>query len=124
MDREDIRQSMKVIMGVTKEIKEGRNFLIFPEGTRSKLGNQMLEFHGGTFKCVTQSKCPIVPFALIDSFKVLDEKGSKFVKVQLHYMKPILYDEYKNLNTTEIAKMVRDRIGAVIGANLEQQVEC
>jgi 1-acyl-sn-glycerol-3-phosphate acyltransferase len=54
MDRDDVRQSMKVIMGVTKEIKEGRNFLIFPEGTRSRLRNQMLDFHGGTFKCVTQ----------------------------------------------------------------------
>lgn len=109
---------MKVIMGVTKEIKEGRNFLIFPEGTRSRLGNQMLDFHGGTFKCVTQSKCPIVPFALVDSYKVLDEKGSKKVKVQLHYMKPIYYDEYKDMTTNEIAAMVRDRIGEVIQANL------
>ena len=110
MDRDDVRQSMKVIMGVTKEIKEGRNFLIFPEGTRSRLGNQMLDFHGGTFKCVTQSKCPIVPFALVDSYKVLDEKGSKKVKVQLHYMKPIYYDEYKDMNTYEISELVKTRI--------------
>lgn len=119
MDRDDVRQSMKVIMGVTKEIQEGRNFLIFPEGTRSKLGNQMLEFHGGTFKCVTKSKCPIVPFALIDSYKVLDEKGSKPVKVQLHYMQPIYYDEYKDMTTTEVAAMVRGRIEEVIQANLK-----
>ena len=118
MDRDDVRQSMKVIMGVTKEIKEGRNFLIFPEGTRSRLGNQMLDFHCGSFKCVTQSKCPIVPFALVDCYKVLDEKGSKKVKVQLHYMKPIYYDEYKDMTTNEIAAMVRDRIGEVIQANL------
>lgn len=120
MDRDDVRQSMKVIMGVTKEIQEGRNFLIFPEGTRSKLGNKMLDFHGGTFKCVTKSKCPIVPFALIDSYKVLDEKGSKPVSVQLHYMKPIYYDEYKDMNTNEIAAMVRGRIEEVIQANLEK----
>ena len=120
MDRDDVRQSMKVIMGVTKEIQEGRNFLIFPEGTRSKLGNKMLDFHGGTFKCVTKSKCPIVPFALIDSYKVLDEKGSKPVSVQLHYMKPIYYDEYKDMNTNEIAAMVRGRIEEVIQANLEE----
>ena len=119
MDRDDVRQSMKVIMGVTKEIQEGRNFLIFPEGTRSKLGNKTLDFHGGTFKCVTKSKCPIVPFALINSYKVLDEKGCKPVTVQLHYMQPIYYDEYKDLNTTEIAAMVRGRIEEVIQANLE-----
>ena len=107
-------------MDLTQEIQKGRNFLIFPEGTRSKLGNQMLDFHGGTFKCVTKSKCPIVPFALIDSYKVLDEKGSKPVSVQLHYMKPIYYDEYKDMNTNEIAAMVRGRIEEVIQANLEK----
>jgi 1-acyl-sn-glycerol-3-phosphate acyltransferase len=54
----------------------------------------------------------------VDSYKVLDEKGSKKVKVQLHYMKPIYYDEYKDMTTNEIAAMVRDRIGEVIQANL------
>lgn len=118
MDREDVRQSMKVIMAVTKEIEEGRNYLIFPEGTRSKKGNEMLEFHGGTFKCVTKSKCPIVPFALVDSYKVLDEKGSGPVTVGLHYLKPIYYEEYKDLNTNEIAAMVRGRIEEAIKDHL------
>ena len=49
MDREDIRQSMQVILNVTKEVKEGRNYLIFAEGTRSKNGNHPLEFKGGSF---------------------------------------------------------------------------
>ena len=110
MDREDVRQSMKVIMAVTKEIQEGRTYLIFPEGTRSKNGNQMLEFHGGTFKCATKSKCTILPFALIDSFRVLDHNGVEPVTVQLHYLEPIPYEEYKDMNTNEIAVMVHDRI--------------
>ena len=110
MDREDVRQSMKVIMGVTKEIAEGRNFLIFPEGTRSKNGNKMLEFHSGTFKCATKSKCTILPFALIDSYKVLDHNGVEHVTVQLHYLEPISYEEYKDMNTTELATMVHDKI--------------
>lgn len=110
MDREDIRQSMKVIQSVADEIKQGRNMLIFPEGTRSRNGNQMLEFHSGTFKSATKSKCTILPFALVDSYKVLDEKGIKQVAVQVHYLKPILYEEYKNLNTTQLAAMVRGRI--------------
>lgn len=115
MDRADVRQSMKVIQSVTKEIAEdNRNYLIFPEGTRSRKGNEMLEFHGGSFKCATKSKCPILPFALIDSYRVLDEKGCKPVKVQLHYLKPIYYDEYKDMNTTELAAMVRERIAAKI----------
>lgn len=110
MDREDIRQSMEVIQATTKEVQKGRNYLIFPEGTRSKMGNKMLEFHGGSFKCATKAKCPILPIAFIDSFKVLDQKGSKQVTVQIHYLEPIPYEEYKDLKATELAKMVHTRI--------------
>lgn len=31
IDREDVRQAMQVIMNVTKEVKGGRNYLIFAE---------------------------------------------------------------------------------------------
>lgn len=116
MDREDVRQSLKVIQGATNEIKKGRNLLIFPEGTRSKNGNEMLEFHSGSFKCATKSKCTIQPFALIDSYKVLDQKGSKPVSVQLHYLEPIYYEEYKDMNTQELAAMVQGRIQKAIEA--------
>ena len=93
MDREDIKQSMEVIIKVIAEVKKGRNYLIFPEGTRSKKGNELLEFHGGSFKCATKAKCPIVPVAFVDSFKVLDQKGCKPVTVQIHYLEPIMYEE-------------------------------
>ena len=114
MDREDVRQSLTVIQNVTKEVQSGRSYLIFPEGTRSKKGNEMNEFHGGSFRCAVKSKCPIVPLAFIDSFKVLDQKGSDPVTVQLHYLTPIPYEEYKDLKTVEIAALVKERIQAVI----------
>lgn len=110
MDREDIRQSMGVIMSVITEVKNGRNYLIFPEGTRSKKGNNMLEFHSGSFKCAIKAKCPVIPIALVDCFKVLDQKGSKPVSMQIHYLTPILYEEYKDMNTTQLADLVKERI--------------
>ena len=33
MDREDLKQSLKVINAVAEDVKNGKNFLIFPEGT-------------------------------------------------------------------------------------------
>lgn len=50
IDREDVKQSMQVILQVIKEVKEGRNYLIFAEGTRSKDGNHPQEFKGGALK--------------------------------------------------------------------------
>lgn len=118
MDRDDVRQSLTVIQNVAKEVQSGRNYLIFPEGTRSKKGNEMVEFHGGSFRAALKAKCPIVPVAFIDSFKVLDQKGSAPVTVQMHYLKPIPYEEYGNMKSVDIAQMVKQRIAAAIAENL------
>lgn len=114
MDREDVRQSLTVIQNVTKDVQNGSHFLIFPEGTRSKNGNVMGEFHGGSFRCALKAKCPIIPIAFVDCFKVLDQKGSKPVCVQIHYLKPIPYEEYKDLKTVELAALVKSRIQEVL----------
>ena len=60
-----------------------------------------------------------MPFAVIDCFKVLDQKGSKPVSVQLHYMDPIPYEEYQGMKTTEVAQMVQSRIEAVIAEHTD-----
>jgi 1-acyl-sn-glycerol-3-phosphate acyltransferase len=114
IDREDIRQSMQVIMNMTRRVKEGENFLIFAEGTRSKKGNTLLEFKGGSFKSAMNAKCPIVPVALIDSFKAFDTNSIKKITVQIHYLKPLYYDDYKNMKSTEIAELVADKIQKTI----------
>ena len=54
---------------------------------------------------------------MIDSFKVLDQKGSKPVTVQLHYLDPIPYEEFAGLKATEVAALVKERIQAAIDAN-------
>ncbi len=114
MDREDVRQSLTVIQAVTKEVAAGRKYVIFPEGTRSRNGNEMNEFHSGSFRCALKSKAPVVPLAFIDSFKVLDQKGSKPVSVQMHFLEPIYYEEYKDMKTVELAALVKARIQAAI----------
>ncbi|MGC4018830.1 MAG: lysophospholipid acyltransferase family protein [Muricomes sp.] len=117
IDRENVRQAMQVIIDVSNEVKNGRNYLIFAEGTRSKNGNRIGEFKGGSFKAATKSKCPIVPVALIDSFKPFDTNTISKVTVQVHFLTPLYYEEYKDMKTTEIAVAVHDRIQSVIDEN-------
>jgi 1-acyl-sn-glycerol-3-phosphate acyltransferase len=114
IDREDIRQSMQVIMNMTRRVKDGENFIIFAEGTRSRNGNNLLEFKGGSFKSAMNARCPIVPVALIDSFKAFDTNSIEKVTVQIHYLKPLYYDDYKDMKSTEIAELVSDRIEKTI----------
>ncbi|NLC18967.1 MAG: 1-acyl-sn-glycerol-3-phosphate acyltransferase [Clostridiales bacterium] len=117
IDREDIRQSMQVIMNMTRRVKEGENFLIFAEGTRSRKGNTLLEFKGGSFKSAINAKCPIVPVALIDSYKAFDTNSIKKLTVQIHYLKPLYYEDYKDMKSTEIAQLVSTMIQQTIMEN-------
>lgn len=121
IDREDIRQSLQVINQMAEEVKKGRNFLIFAEGTRSRMGNKLLPFKGGTFKSAVKARCPIVPCALIDSYKPFDEKSIAPVTVKLFYLSPIPYDEYAGMKTPEIAEMVRGRIEQAIAEYVDGQ---
>ena len=110
MNRSDMKQSMKVILEASNRVKAGENFLIFAEGTRSRNGNETLPFKAGAFKAATRAKAPIVPVALLDSYAPFDRSTTEPVTVQIHYMKPMYYEEYAGMKTTEIALEVEKRI--------------
>ena len=110
LDRENVRQAMEVIVNVTKEVGKGRNYLIFAEGTRSKNGNETLEFKSGSFKAATKARCPVVPVVLVDSFKPFDISSLRPVDVQVHFLKPLYYEDYKDMKTKELASCVKAQI--------------
>ncbi len=114
MDREDVRQSMRVIEQVAEEVKAGRNYLIFAEGHRSREGNKVQEFKPGSFKAAQKAKCPIVPCALINSFVPFDEQSIRQVTVKLIYLKPMFYEEYRDMKTRDIAAEVKRRVEEAI----------
>lgn len=119
IDREDLRQSMGVINNVAQEVKNGRNYVIFAEGTRSRKGNELLEFKGGSFKAAQKAKCPILPVALIDSFRPFDTNSIAPVTVQVHFLPVMEYEEYKDMKTVDIAAEVKKRIEAKIAERIQ-----
>ncbi|WP_333646642.1 lysophospholipid acyltransferase family protein [Lacrimispora sp.] len=110
IDRQDVRASMDIIYKMTDNVKAGKNYVIFPEGTRSRNGNTLQSFKGGTFKSAVNAKCPIVPVALIDCFRPFDENSSKKMEVQVSFLKPLYAEDYQNLKTIQIAEIVKDKI--------------
>lgn len=117
MDREDIRQSMQIINIMSEEVKKGRNYVIFPEGTRSKMGNKLLDFKPGSFKSAVKAKAPIVPCAIMNAYIPFDENHTNPVTVKLFYLEPMYYEEYKDMKTSEIAIEVKRRIEETINKN-------
>lgn len=114
IDREDVRQSLGVINQVAEDVKNGKNFAIWAEGTRSRQGNRLLEFKGGSFKSAYKAKCPIVPVALMNAFIPFDKNTIEKVTVKVVYLEPIPYEEYKGKKTVEIASEVKRRIEKAI----------
>ena len=111
LDKTNVRQAMTIIREVANEVKEGKRYIIFPEGGYElNTKNRVTDFKPGSFKSATMSKAPIVPVALIDSYKVFNSLNFMPVTVQVHFLKPIFYEEYKGMKTHEIAQLVKSRI--------------
>ena len=88
IDLDNNRDKVRAIMDVTRQVKSGRNFLIFPEGGYTDNKNELQEFQAGCFSCNTFEK----------------------VDTQVHFLKPILYSEYGELKKKEVAELVKNRI--------------
>ncbi len=117
----DPRSGLKVINEMAKEAKEGRRFLIFPEGGYGNNHNNLQTFKPGAFKASLKSGTPIVPVALIDSYKGYNSLNLGWVTTEVHYLPPIPYGEYKDMNTQQIAEMVRGKIADKINEVLENR---
>jgi 1-acyl-sn-glycerol-3-phosphate acyltransferase len=122
LKKDDLRQSLKALKEVGHRIAQGKNYLIFPEGGYTDNHNQMGEFLPGAFKAAYYAKAPVVPVALVDTYKPFAVNSLRRVRTQIHYLEPIHYEEYQNLSTLELANLCRERIGeAIEGATGEKQ---
>ena len=111
LSKKNNRQAMTIINEVAKEVEAGRKYVLFPEGDFDKeKKNNLWDFKAGCFKISTKSKTPIVPVVLYDSWRVYNSLSVGKVKTQVHFLKPICYEEYKDMNTHQIAEMVKSII--------------
>ncbi len=111
LDLNDVRQNVAVIDYVSKRVAEGKKYIIFSEGPYGiNNKNRVRDFKPGSFKCATKAKVPIVPVALIDSYKVFNASGLKPVNTKVIFLDPIFYEEYKDMKTPDICDLVRSRI--------------
>ena len=111
LDKQDVRQAFGVINEITEEVKQGRRYIIFPEGEYDdEKKNTLREFKAGCFKTSLKSKTPVVPVVLVDSYKAWNSSKPGRVITQVHFLKPILYTEYAGMKTQELAELVKSRI--------------
>lgn len=92
LNRDDMKQGMKVILQAIDYIKQGISICVFPEGTRNK-GEElsMLPFKEGTFKIALKTGCPIVPISINNTAEIFENHMPKMKRthVIIEYGKPI-----------------------------------
>lgn len=103
------RQALQAILAAIKSVKNGQPMGIFPEGTRSHT-NIMGEFKSGAFKLAQKAEADISLVVLYNMHKTIDIFKFLKVKVYLKVLPIITYDEYKDLDTQELSKLVYDKI--------------
>lgn len=110
LDRNDIRQQIQVFDCISKEVTDGRRYLIFPEAGYDRNKNQLQEFYAGCFRTAIKAKCPIVPVAIWDSYKPFGENSLKRVITEVHFLEAIPYQDFQGMKTQEIKDLVANRI--------------
>ncbi len=115
IEKDNPRQQIRVLGNISREVSEGRNYLIFPEGGYSKKRNNSIgEFKYGCFYCATKSKCSIVPVAVIDSYKPFGINSLRRVNTKVIYLPPISPEEFKGMKAPQISELVKNKIAAEI----------
>lgn len=114
MPKTSMKGMIKAIEKLTEELKEKKDYLIFPEGRYATDCKHLLPFLGGTFKSALRSHVPIVPTAIINSNHVFDRGAPKPYVIDVFYLPPIMPEEYKDMKTIDLANLVQNKVQEVV----------
>ena len=125
IDRNDLKQSLKVMMHVEDDLKKNhnKNWIIFPEGTRNKdMMKNLKEFHHGTFRPAVKAQVPIVPVAIYGTFRpVRFSPQYKKYPIFIKFLDPIYPSDYKDMDTKKIAEICQRKIEATLTYDLRMK---
>jgi 1-acyl-sn-glycerol-3-phosphate acyltransferase len=113
--RDDDKKTMQTIVRVIQKIKRGIAFIVFPEGTsRNKDSEELSKTRVGAYKVALKAEADIIPATIHGSSLIGVNAPFKNSKVHVIFHKPIKFEEFKNLNTTEIAELVEPVINETV----------
>ena len=123
LDRKDIRSGLKMINKCIELVKKGSSICIFPEGTRNKGTDPLLEFHTGSFKIAEKTECPIVPVCITYSNKIFEDQLPKIrpVKVIVEYLPAIETAGLSREDKKALSDKIREDLAAKYVANMQEE---
>lgn len=119
LDRENVKEGMKMILKGIEEIRAGISICIFPEGTRCDDPDNFLPFHEGSFRIAEKAKCPIIPVSITNS-RSLWEAHLPLIRgghVIIEFGKPIVPDELSKEDRKFLGSYVQKEIKRMYDKN-------
>ncbi|MFV0246989.1 MAG: lysophospholipid acyltransferase family protein [Mycoplasmatales bacterium] len=110
IDRENLRQSMTIITKAATLLKEDKDIVIFPEGTRSK---EDMEFKPGSFKIASMAQKSILSITLRNNYNILPSLFKKVSKPVFYMHEVINYDQYKKIEIVDLAKNIQTTVSSI-----------
>ena len=127
LDRENLKQNLQVIIEAIKQVKAGISMWIYPEGTRTKGDSELElgEFKAGSFKIAEKSGCKIVPVAMINTRRIMEEDFPRLhsAKVYVQFGKPIDLAELSEEDRKNIAEYTKERIREMLAELKEKEAK-
>ena len=121
LDRENVKEGLKTILEGVEKMKNGVSIFIYPEGTRAKKDEDMIEFKEGSFKLAEKSGAPIVPVAINNSSACFEDHKPRVKKahVVIEYGKPIEVTELSKEEKKHLGVHVHDIVKEMVMKNKE-----
>ena len=108
IDRSDDFQAAKALVkGIEYMRHNEASVYICPEGTRNHNTDDLLPYHGGSFKMAYKTKKPIVVLAIKNTEKIKKNHIIKPTKVIFEVVRVYEYDEYKDINSYDLSEQIR-----------------
>lgn len=111
VDRSNSPAAVESARLATRYIREGKSYMVYPEGTRSPDG-KMLPFKKGAFIMAIEAGVPIVPVSVSGATKVMPKGEFKVFPSTVHVTvhKPISTAGYSKENVAELMRQTREKI--------------
>ncbi len=118
----DLRQNLQSILKAIDHVKDDHvSMFIYPEGQRTTCEDEreLMEFHEGSFKIATKTKCPIVPVAVCGTRERWETQFPKLRPghVIIEFGKPIRTDQMSREELKGIGAKTRAKVLEMVRTN-------
>lgn len=117
VDRSNSAAAVESAKLATQNLRRGKSYVVYPEGTRSRDG-RMLPFKKGAFMMAIEAGVPVVPITVSGATKIMPKAQIKIfpstVRITIH--DPISTVGYSKENVSELVEKTRAKVLSALDA--------